>query len=73
VLERLRAYMLKLGDSGLPAEQIGELVHDVLTLPHPKVRYEISPEPFRMLMMRILPKRMLDRMIGKQLGLLPKG
>jgi hypothetical protein len=37
------------------------------------VRYEITPEPFRMLMMRILPKRMLDRMIGKRLGLLPKG
>jgi hypothetical protein len=44
-----------------------------LTLPHPKVRYEISPEPFRLLMMRILPKRTLDRIIGKRLGLLPKG
>jgi NAD(P)-dependent dehydrogenase (short-subunit alcohol dehydrogenase family) len=73
VLERLRAYMLRLADTGLPAEQIGELVHGVLTWPRPKVRYEITPEPFRMLMMRILPKRMLDRMIGKRLGLLPKG
>ena len=73
MLERLRAYMLKLADTGLAAEQIGELVHGVLTWPRPKVRYEITPEPFRMLMMRILPKRMLDRMIGKQLGLLPKG
>jgi hypothetical protein len=36
------------------------------------VRYEISPEPFRMLMSRILPKRMLDRMIAKQLGLVPR-
>jgi NAD(P)-dependent dehydrogenase (short-subunit alcohol dehydrogenase family) len=73
VLERLRAYMLKLADTGLSAEQIGELVHGVLTWPRPKVRYEITPEPFRMLMMRILPKRTLDRMIGKQLGLLRKG
>ncbi len=68
-LERLRAYMLKLAKSGLPAEKIGELVHEALTLQHPKVRYEITPEPFRMFMMRILPKRTLDRMIGKQLGL----
>jgi NAD(P)-dependent dehydrogenase (short-subunit alcohol dehydrogenase family) len=70
-LQRLRAYMLKLGESGLPAEQIGELVHEALTLPRPKVRYEISPEPFRLLMMRILPKRTLDRIIAKRLGLLP--
>jgi NAD(P)-dependent dehydrogenase (short-subunit alcohol dehydrogenase family) len=72
VLERLRAYMLTLAQTGLPAEKIGELVHEVLTLPHPKVRYEITPEPFRILMMRILPKRTLDRIIGKRLGLLPR-
>jgi short-subunit dehydrogenase len=71
-LERMRKYMLKLADSGLPAEKIGEAVHDALTLPRPRVRYEITPEPFRMLMMRILPKRMLDGIIAKQLGLLPK-
>jgi NAD(P)-dependent dehydrogenase (short-subunit alcohol dehydrogenase family) len=71
-LERMRAYMLKLAATGLPAEKIGEVVHDALTLPRPKVRYEVSPEPFRMLMMRILPKRMLDRFIAKQLGLVPR-
>jgi NAD(P)-dependent dehydrogenase (short-subunit alcohol dehydrogenase family) len=70
-LERLRAYMLTLAGSGLPAEQIGELVHQALTLPRPKVRYEVSPEPFRTLMTRILPKRTLDRIIAKRLGLLP--
>lgn len=72
-LERLRKYMLKMGEAGLPAERIGELVHDALTLARPKVRYEISPEPFRMLMMRILPKRTLDGIIAKRLGLLPTG
>jgi NAD(P)-dependent dehydrogenase (short-subunit alcohol dehydrogenase family) len=68
-LERMRAYMLSLAKTGLAAETIGEVVHQALTLPSPKVRYEVSPEPFRMLMMRILPKRMLDRMIAKRLGL----
>jgi NAD(P)-dependent dehydrogenase (short-subunit alcohol dehydrogenase family) len=70
-LERIRAYMLKLAETGLPAEKIGEVVHEALTLPRPKVRYEISPEPFRMLMMRTLPKRMLDRMVAKRLVLMP--
>jgi len=70
VLERLRGYMLAMAETGLPAEAIGEAVHLALTLPHPKVRYEITPEPFRMLMMRILPKRTLDKVIGKRLGLL---
>jgi short-subunit dehydrogenase len=72
VLEGLRAYMLKLAETGLPAEKIGELVYEALTLPSPKVRYEITPEPFRMLMMRILPKRTLDRIVAKRLGLMPR-
>jgi hypothetical protein len=71
-LQRLRTVMLSLAESGLDAEKLGERVHDALTLPRPKVRYEISPEPLRMLMMRILPKRLLDRIIAKRLGLLPK-
>jgi NAD(P)-dependent dehydrogenase (short-subunit alcohol dehydrogenase family) len=71
-LQRLRTVMRKLAENGLAAETIGEMVHDALTLPRPKVRYEISPEPLRVLMMRILPKRMLDGIIAKRLGLLPK-
>jgi NAD(P)-dependent dehydrogenase (short-subunit alcohol dehydrogenase family) len=71
-LERLRAYMQTLSATGLPAATIGALVHDALTLPRPRVRTEISPEPFRMWMMRTLPKRMLDGLIAKRLGLLPK-
>lgn len=70
-LQRIRDYMLKLGDAGLPAEKIGHLVHHALTSPRPRVRYAISPEPIRLLMAKILPKRMLDRMVAKQLGLLP--
>jgi NAD(P)-dependent dehydrogenase (short-subunit alcohol dehydrogenase family) len=73
VLQRLRGYMLALADTGLAAETIGELVYQALTLVHPKVRYEISPEPVQTLMARILPKRTLDRIIAKRLGLMPKG
>jgi NAD(P)-dependent dehydrogenase (short-subunit alcohol dehydrogenase family) len=72
-LERIRKFMLQLGESGLPAEKIGELIHHALTAQNPRVRYQISPDPMRHLMTAILPKRMVDRIIAKRLGLLPKG
>jgi len=70
-LERLRAYMLSLGKSGLPPERIGEAVHTALTAAKPKVRYTITPQPLQMLMADLLPKRTLDRIVGRRLGLLP--
>jgi NAD(P)-dependent dehydrogenase (short-subunit alcohol dehydrogenase family) len=72
-LDRLRAYMLSIGKSGLPPERIGEAVHTALTTPKPKVRYTITPQPMQMLMADILPKRTLDKIVGKRLGLLPEG
>src|SRR3982074_2552618 len=72
-LERIRKFMLQLGVSGLPAEKIGELVHLALTSPNPRVRYQIAPDPMRHLMTAILPKRTVDRIIAKRLGLSPKG
>ena len=71
-LERIGKFMLQLGDSGLPAEKIGGLVHLALTTPNPRVRYQIAPDPMRQLIMTILPKRMVDRIIAKRLGLMPK-
>jgi NAD(P)-dependent dehydrogenase (short-subunit alcohol dehydrogenase family) len=70
-LERLRAYMLSIGKSGLPPERIGEAVHTALTAARPKVRYTVSPDPFQVFMTQVLPKRTLDRIVGKRLGLLP--
>jgi NAD(P)-dependent dehydrogenase (short-subunit alcohol dehydrogenase family) len=71
-LDRLRAYMLQLGRSGLPAERIGETIHEALTTAKPKVRYTVSPSPMQVIMSEhILPKRTMDRIVGKRLGLLP--
>jgi NAD(P)-dependent dehydrogenase (short-subunit alcohol dehydrogenase family) len=70
-LERLRQYMLSIGKSGLPPEKIGEAIHTALTAPSPKVRYVVSPSPMQVLMTELLPKRTLDRITGKRLGLLP--
>ena len=48
-----------------------ELVFDALTLPNPKVRYHIAPDTMRHLLAAVLPKRTMDRIIAKRLGLLP--
>ncbi|XUM22444.1 SDR family oxidoreductase [Bradyrhizobium oligotrophicum S58] len=70
-LQKIRAFMLNLGKSGLPAETIGERVYEALTAPSPKVRYEIAPDPLRQWIVRALPKRIVDRIIAKRLGLMP--
>jgi NAD(P)-dependent dehydrogenase (short-subunit alcohol dehydrogenase family) len=70
-LERIRKYMMQLGETGLPAEKIAETIAAALTSAHPKVRYQVTPDPMRHLMTAILPKRMLDRIIAKRLGLMP--
>jgi len=69
-LERLRTYMLSIGKSGLPPEKIGEVIHTALTVRNPKVRYVVSPSPMQVLMTEILPKRTLDRITAKRLGLI---
>jgi NAD(P)-dependent dehydrogenase (short-subunit alcohol dehydrogenase family) len=70
-LKRLRAYMLALGEKGLPPERIGEVVLQALTAPRPKVRYRVTPNPLQDWMARTLPKRFIDRAVGSRLGLLP--
>jgi NAD(P)-dependent dehydrogenase (short-subunit alcohol dehydrogenase family) len=70
-LKGMRKYMLKLGETGLPAEKIAERIAGALRSANPRVRYQITPDPMRYLMMAILPKRMLDRIIAKRLRLMP--
>jgi hypothetical protein len=72
VLARLRTVVAGLAEKGLPPEKIGEAIHHALTTPHPHVRYAITPDTARHLLMAVLPKRMGDRLIAKWLGLLPK-
>jgi len=70
-LERIRKFMLHLGETGLPAEKIAERIAEALTSASPKVRYQITPDPIRHLMTAMLPKRMIDKIIAKRLGLMP--
>jgi NAD(P)-dependent dehydrogenase (short-subunit alcohol dehydrogenase family) len=72
-LQKVRAFMLHLDSIGLPAEKIGEIVYEALTAARPKVRYQITPDPMRHIMTAYLPKRMVDKIIAKRLGLMPQG
>ena len=70
-LQKVRAFMLQLGEIGLPAEKIAETVYKALTAAHPKVRYQVTPDPMRHLITGMLPKRTVDKIIAKRLGLMP--
>ena len=70
-LEKVRLFMQHLSKIGLPPEKIAARIADVLTSANPRVRYEITPDPMRHLIGALLPKRIVDRIIAKRLGLLP--
>ena len=70
-LEKIRKLMLKLGKNGLPPERIAERIADALTSSNPKVRYQITPDPIRHLVTAALPKRMVDKITARLLGLMP--
>jgi NAD(P)-dependent dehydrogenase (short-subunit alcohol dehydrogenase family) len=70
-MKNVTAFMQRLDSIGLPAEDIAECVYNALILPKPKTRYQIAPDPMRHLIMQWLPKRMVDRIIAKRIGLMP--
>jgi len=70
-LQKVRQFTRHLSEIGLPPEKIAERIAEALTSSQPKVRYAITPDPMRHLVTAMLPKRMVDRIIAKRLGLLP--
>jgi NAD(P)-dependent dehydrogenase (short-subunit alcohol dehydrogenase family) len=71
-LEKVRAFMQHLSKIGLPPEKIAERIAEALTAAHPKVRYAITPDPMRHLIAGWLPKRTVDGIMARRLGLLPR-
>jgi hypothetical protein len=69
---KVRDFTKHLSQIGLPPEKIAERVAEALTSPSPKVRYQITPDPMRHLITGMLPKRTVDKIIAKRLGLAPK-
>ena len=70
-LARMKSYMVATGGKGLPPERIGEAVKNALTAAKPKIRYTVTPNPVQNLMALTLPKRAVDGMIARRLGLKP--
>lgn len=68
-LTKLRGMLAQLSGKGLPPERIGELVLQALTAPRPKLRVVASPEPVQTFIAGLLPKRWLDKIVARQLGL----
>ena len=71
-LGKIRKFMMHLGEIGLPPEKIAERIFEALTSASPKVRYQITPDPMRHLVTALLPKRTVDKIIAKRLGLVPR-
>ena len=73
VIQRFLAYFAVEGKKGLAAEELGRLIHHALTVSKPKVRYAAVAQRFKnWTMPMLLPKRVVDRIIGKQFGLVKK-
>jgi short-subunit dehydrogenase len=71
ILDRFAEYFIAEGRKGLAPEVVGEAVYRALTAARPNVRYAVVGKKLQdWTLPRLLPKRMLDRLIGRQTGLL---
>ncbi len=68
-LATIKSYMIDNGRKGFPPERIGETVKTALMAARPKTRYTVTPEPIQNLMATYLPKRLLDNIVARRLGL----
>src|SRR5215211_1991889 len=67
-IRRMQKFMVESGRQGYPPEKVGEVVWQALTAAKPRVRYAVIPgRSFRRIIQMILPKRMVDRIIAKNL------
>ena len=66
---RIQEYMIRDGRNGYPPEKVGEVVWQALTTPKPRVRYAVIPgSSLRRIIQTLLPKRLVDRIIARNLG-----
>jgi NAD(P)-dependent dehydrogenase (short-subunit alcohol dehydrogenase family) len=71
ILEAFQKYFLQVGKSGYSSAKVAEFMRIVFETKQPKARYAIAPNPLiNWYLPRFLPARWLDRLIGKQFGLI---
>lgn len=68
-LRKVHAFMTASGAAGLAPEVIGAAVAKALTTAKPKARYTVAPNPVTTFLMANLPRRTVDRMVARRLGL----
>ena len=67
------ASMIKTGRKGLAPERVGAVIATALTASRPRTRYTVVQGKFlNSTLPSMLPSRTVDRLMGRQLGLLPK-
>lgn len=72
--QRFQKFMLKSGRNGMEADDLAQRILKVSEKKKPKTRYTFAPKKFRDFTFPLLmPKRMVDRAIAKNLGLSPGG
>jgi NAD(P)-dependent dehydrogenase (short-subunit alcohol dehydrogenase family) len=72
-IRRIYKYMIEDGRNGYPPEKVGEVVLHALTTPKPRVRYAVVPgNPIRHFIQGLLPRRVIDRIIARNLGFTSK-
>jgi NAD(P)-dependent dehydrogenase (short-subunit alcohol dehydrogenase family) len=69
LFKRYDAYLGESEQRGIPVEHISGLVWHVLTTARPRVRYAPAPDPFTNWLLPFLPKRLVDRIAARVLGL----
>ena len=68
----MQKYAVADGRKGYPPEKVGEVTLHALTTSKPRVRYAVVPgNPIRNFIQSLLPKRVLDGIIAKNLGFKP--
>jgi NAD(P)-dependent dehydrogenase (short-subunit alcohol dehydrogenase family) len=73
IIQRFLAFFAEEGKKGLKAEEIGIAIHRALTTSKPKARYAVVPQRFKnWTMPRLLPARVVDRILAKQFGFIRK-
>jgi NAD(P)-dependent dehydrogenase (short-subunit alcohol dehydrogenase family) len=72
-IENFRKYIVAEGRKGLPPERLASAVYAALTAAKPKARYAVVPQRMKnWTLPRLLPSRMVDDAIAKQMGFIGK-
>jgi NAD(P)-dependent dehydrogenase (short-subunit alcohol dehydrogenase family) len=72
--KEMQKYLIRNGRNGYPPEKVGNVVLRALTTARPRTRYAVIPgNRLIRLFERLLPKRIIDLIVARSLGLVRKG